>query len=111
MHERRNGNTKYTEQNAILSQRQSRACWCCTKVQKVCEYRKIFGNASAAKFRFSEDLANTFGLKLLHFRNYCNYCKSGKLQAHPVRFPVCRMDQDVVKLVWKSVAIMQWGES
>jgi hypothetical protein len=37
-------------------------------VQKVSEYRKIFGDASAAKFTSSEDLADTFGLKLLHFR-------------------------------------------
>jgi hypothetical protein len=38
-------------------------------VQKVGGYLKIFGNASAAKFVPSEDLANTFRLKLLQFRN------------------------------------------
>jgi hypothetical protein len=32
--------------------------------------QKIIGNTSAAKFMPSENLANTFGLKLLHFKNY-----------------------------------------
>jgi hypothetical protein len=32
------------------------------------EYRKIFGGATAAKFMPSEDLADIFGLKLLHPR-------------------------------------------
>jgi hypothetical protein len=41
-----------------------------TRVQKASGYQKIIGNSSAAKFKPSEDLANTFGLKLLRFRNY-----------------------------------------
>jgi hypothetical protein len=32
--------------------------------------RLIFGNASATKFIPSEDLADSIGLKLLHFKNY-----------------------------------------
>jgi hypothetical protein len=43
-------------------------CWQ-SGVQKVGKYQKIIGDASAAKFMPSEDLANTFALKLLHFRN------------------------------------------
>jgi hypothetical protein len=34
------------------------------------EYQKIYVNDSAAKFRSSEDLADTFRLKILYFRNY-----------------------------------------
>jgi hypothetical protein len=46
--------------------------WGCRlfRVQKVSEYQKILSNASAAKFTPAEDFVNTFGLKLLHFRNY-----------------------------------------
>jgi hypothetical protein len=36
-------------------------------VQKVGEYLKIVGNALAAEFMPPEDLADTFGLKLLDF--------------------------------------------
>jgi hypothetical protein len=49
------------------------------------EYCKIFGNASATKFRPSEDLANTFGLKLLHLRYLPVF---GQLFRKKARFPV-----------------------
>jgi hypothetical protein len=39
-----------------------------TMVQKVGEYSKISGNPSAEKFTPPEDLADTFGFKLLHTR-------------------------------------------
>jgi hypothetical protein len=39
-------------------------------VWKVGEYQKIFYEALAAIFMPSEDLANTFGLKLLQCSNY-----------------------------------------
>jgi hypothetical protein len=47
-------------------------------VQKVGEYQKIFGNASAVKFVPFEDLDNTFGFKLLQMRN--NFGITGNLK-------------------------------
>jgi hypothetical protein len=75
------------------------------RVQKVGEYQKIFDNASAAKFMPSEDLANTFELKLLQiWKTASTHSKvSGTLDGSGIQY--------AVKLVQKSVAMVSCMES
>jgi hypothetical protein len=58
----------------------------------------------SSKIKPSEYLADTFGLELMHFKNYCK-SERHKYTCHTIRFPVCWIDQDAVKLLWKLVAM------